>query len=146
MALTHYIFILNSLPTLNYLRNKTHSCLCVLYIADNHEKWLWFYTASFMGFESYWLMCYLHICFIFQRYTKQSLMRNSMKWNDAHVPSATSVRNLIQIKIIIIIKKKKSTKSKTLLHCQQLTKTAVFYFSSVLEADLGYFSVLLLNN
>lgn len=28
------------------------SCLYVVYIADNHEKWLWFYTASFMGIRS----------------------------------------------------------------------------------------------
>lgn len=87
------------------------------------------------------LFVHLH-SLIFQRYTKQSLKRNSMKW--------TMHMCLLQPQLMgtWYKKKKKSTKCKTLLHCQQLTKTAVFYFFSLLKQvwfSLRYFSVPWLN-
>lgn len=85
------------------------------------------------------LMCcmYTCTCLIFQRYTKQSLKRSSMKWTMHMCLLQPRFKNLDT---------KKSTKCKTLLHCQQLTKTAVFdffFFRSVKQIMflLRYFSV-----
>lgn len=73
-------------------------------------KWLWFYTASFMGIngslivavcDEKWLRGSLMCCTVLFSWDalKQSLKRKFHEMNDAHVPSATSVkRNLIQKK------------------------------------------------
>lgn len=70
------------------------------HIAENIEKRLWFYTARFTSirscllFDGHWdvaMWCGLHLnALIFPKQLAQQSL------NDAHVPSATSVRNLIQ--------------------------------------------------
>lgn len=96
-------FIHSSLQTLKYLRNKTHSSS--LRTADNHKMALVLHCQLYGDqeflerFSCGSFVCCSYTCTVlFFRYTKAKLKAQFHELNDAHVPSATSVKRNLMFK------------------------------------------------